>query len=293
MARTIPPHSADVEAGRLRLFAKATGETRAEYLDEDAARAAGHPALLGAADLRALPRPRASPIRSRGSSTWASIIARVLHGGERVPLLRADLCRRPAHVGRASPTSCRRRAAARPSSSRTPTSPIRHGVKVAEMRATIVVRRPDRSDIRCRSMNPYRSPSTPSTSATRCRRSRCRRSRARRSRSSPARRATTIPIHIDSDFARAAGMPDVFAHGMLSMAWLGRLLTNWAPQRDLREFGVRFTAMTRVGEAIVCTGRRHRQARARRRAAGAGRGRRRRTTSGEVKVAGDALIALR
>jgi acyl dehydratase len=63
------------------------------------------------------------------------------------------------------------------------------------------------------------------------------------------------PIHVDVDFARAAGMPDVVAHGMLSMAWLGRLLTNWAPQRELREFSVRFTAMTHVGERIVCTGR--------------------------------------
>ena len=63
------------------------------------------------------------------------------------------------------------------------------------------------------------------------------------------------PIHIDSDFARAAGMPDVFAHGMLSMAWLGRLLTQWAPQENLREFSVRFAAMTQIGEQIVCTGR--------------------------------------
>jgi acyl dehydratase len=63
------------------------------------------------------------------------------------------------------------------------------------------------------------------------------------------------PIHLDIDFARAAGMPDVFAHGMLLMAWLGRLLTNWAPQRDLREFGVRFSAITNVGERITCTGR--------------------------------------
>ena len=63
------------------------------------------------------------------------------------------------------------------------------------------------------------------------------------------------PMHIDIDFARAAGMPDVFAHGMLSMAWLGRLLTNWAPQRDLREFSVRFSAITHVGERIVCKGR--------------------------------------
>ena len=63
------------------------------------------------------------------------------------------------------------------------------------------------------------------------------------------------PIHVDVDFARAAGMPDVVAHGMLSMAWLARLVTNWAPQQDLREFSVRFTAITHVGERIVCTGR--------------------------------------
>jgi acyl dehydratase len=63
------------------------------------------------------------------------------------------------------------------------------------------------------------------------------------------------PIHVDADFARAAGMPDVVAHGMLLMAWLGRLLTRWAPQRDLREFGVRFSATTQIGERITCTGR--------------------------------------
>ena len=34
------------------------------------------------------------------------------------------------------------------------------------------------------------------------------------------------PIHIDLDFARKAGMKDVFAHGMLSMAFLGRLMAN-------------------------------------------------------------------
>jgi acyl dehydratase len=46
IGRVLAPHSADVEAGRLRLFAKAIGETRPEYTDEAAARAAGHPALL-------------------------------------------------------------------------------------------------------------------------------------------------------------------------------------------------------------------------------------------------------
>jgi len=45
VGRTYAPYSATVEAGRLRLFAKAIGETRPEYVDEDAARAAGHPGL--------------------------------------------------------------------------------------------------------------------------------------------------------------------------------------------------------------------------------------------------------
>ncbi|HEU0199882.1 MAG TPA: MaoC family dehydratase [Burkholderiaceae bacterium] len=63
------------------------------------------------------------------------------------------------------------------------------------------------------------------------------------------------PIHVDTDFARKAGMPDVFAHGMLSMAYLGRLLTHWAPQHALRSFNTRFVAITQVGDRITCTGR--------------------------------------
>ena len=63
------------------------------------------------------------------------------------------------------------------------------------------------------------------------------------------------PIHIDLDYARRAGMPDVLAHGMLGMAWLGRLLTGWAPQSRLRRFDVRFQGITHLGNAIRCTGR--------------------------------------
>jgi len=62
------------------------------------------------------------------------------------------------------------------------------------------------------------------------------------------------PMHVDSDYAKAGGSPDVFAHGMLSMGYLGRLLTNWVPQRQLRDYGVRFVAITQVGEAITCSG---------------------------------------
>jgi acyl dehydratase len=62
------------------------------------------------------------------------------------------------------------------------------------------------------------------------------------------------PIHVDIDFAKHSGMPDVFAHGMLSMAYLGRLLTNWVPQEAIRSFAVRFASITHVGDAITCRG---------------------------------------
>lgn len=63
------------------------------------------------------------------------------------------------------------------------------------------------------------------------------------------------PIHIDLDFAQKSGMPDVFAHGMLSMAWLGRLLTQWVPQRQIVEFNARFAGITHLADQPHCTGR--------------------------------------
>ncbi|RDE51260.1 MAG: dehydratase [Candidatus Accumulibacter meliphilus] len=63
------------------------------------------------------------------------------------------------------------------------------------------------------------------------------------------------PLHLDQDYVRSKGMKDVFAHGMLGMAYLGRLLTQWVPQEAIRTFGVRFTAITWIGESMVCTGK--------------------------------------
>jgi acyl dehydratase len=63
------------------------------------------------------------------------------------------------------------------------------------------------------------------------------------------------PVHIDLDVARQAGMPDVFAQGMLGMAWLGRLLTGWAPQSRLRRFDARFQGITHLGNAMRCSGK--------------------------------------
>jgi acyl dehydratase len=45
IGHSLPPFEVDVEKGRLRFFAKATGQTDPVYSDEAAAQAAGHPSL--------------------------------------------------------------------------------------------------------------------------------------------------------------------------------------------------------------------------------------------------------
>jgi acyl dehydratase len=61
------------------------------------------------------------------------------------------------------------------------------------------------------------------------------------------------PIHVDTDYARAAGMDDVIAHGMLAMAYAARLVTGWVPQRAIERLSARFVAITQVGDALRCT----------------------------------------
>ena len=62
------------------------------------------------------------------------------------------------------------------------------------------------------------------------------------------------PIHIDVDFAQQAGYPDVFAHGMLVMAYMGQAVTNWLPPNRLISFSARFKAITQLGDVLSCSG---------------------------------------
>lgn len=61
------------------------------------------------------------------------------------------------------------------------------------------------------------------------------------------------PIHVDTDFAKAAGYDDVFVHGMLSMAILGRLLSSWTEQKNVKSFSVRFMAITQVLDEVTAS----------------------------------------
>ena len=63
------------------------------------------------------------------------------------------------------------------------------------------------------------------------------------------------PIHQDAAFAKAAGMGDVFAHGMLSMGFVAQSVTDWFGVGTVRKLGVRFAALVRLGDVVTCRGK--------------------------------------
>jgi len=139
IGHTLPPHSADVEAGRLRLFAKATGETRPEYCDEAAARAAGHPSLPAPPTFAAclyldVPDPFAW-YRELGVD-----IGRVLHGAQGfryfAPIYAGDRLTFASRIG----NLFRKKNGALTFIIREIEVTNQTGLRVAEMRSTVVVR---------------------------------------------------------------------------------------------------------------------------------------------------------
>lgn len=50
-------------------------------------------------------------------------------------------------------------------------------------------------------------------------------------------------IHLDEEFAKSVGLPDVIAHGMLTMALAGNVVTNWLKDIDaIKSFSVKFSS---------------------------------------------------
>ncbi len=63
------------------------------------------------------------------------------------------------------------------------------------------------------------------------------------------------PIHLDDTYARQAGLDGVIAHGMLTMAQVGALLTDWmGAEGTLKDFEVKFQKMVHPGDHITCSG---------------------------------------
>jgi acyl dehydratase len=59
------------------------------------------------------------------------------------------------------------------------------------------------------------------------------------------------PLHTDEVYTvQVAGYPSVFAHGMLTMALTGKMLTNYVGADRLTKFGVRFSRQVWPGDTL-------------------------------------------
>jgi acyl dehydratase len=63
------------------------------------------------------------------------------------------------------------------------------------------------------------------------------------------------PIHHDEEFARMAGNPTVFGHGMLTAGFLAKCVTDVVGVENLRRYKVRFPTRVWPGDTISCKGR--------------------------------------
>ena len=94
IGKAIPEFRTVAEAGQLRFFAKATGETNPIYFDESAARDAGHP------NLPLPPTFLFSLELHQPDTSWRDEIgiqvARILHGEQSFSYHRLALCGRRA-----------------------------------------------------------------------------------------------------------------------------------------------------------------------------------------------------
>lgn len=63
------------------------------------------------------------------------------------------------------------------------------------------------------------------------------------------------PIHTDPATAREAGLGGVIAHGLLGMAFLGQLMTDWLGDPGaLKHLRCRFSKMVRPGDTVTAKG---------------------------------------
>ncbi|MHB8074185.1 MaoC family dehydratase [Desulfosporosinus fructosivorans] len=63
------------------------------------------------------------------------------------------------------------------------------------------------------------------------------------------------PIHLDDNYARQAGLGGMIAHGMLTMAQMAAMLTDWIGKEGrISKLDVRFVQVVRPGDKITFGG---------------------------------------
>lgn len=62
------------------------------------------------------------------------------------------------------------------------------------------------------------------------------------------------PLHFDDEVGNRSGFGGVIAHGMLIMGFAAQAITEWFPRKYLRNFGVRFVGVSKLGDEITISG---------------------------------------
>lgn len=249
VGQALKPYSVGVEKAQLRFFAKATGQTDPVYFDETAAREAGYPNLpVPPTFLFCLETD--SPDRQEFLRLAGLDLGRLLHGEQ------SFVYHRPACAGdiltfepRITDIYSRRQGSLDFVVRETRVTDVMAN-HVADLRSIVIQRQPGPA-----ASGTMNAPAHPENTLGKA---------LPTLKLPPVDRAMLAlyarasgdhnPIHIDIDFARKAGMSDVFAHGMLSMAFLGRMLTDAVSQHRLLEFHVRFLSIVQLGDQLTCTG---------------------------------------
>lgn len=63
------------------------------------------------------------------------------------------------------------------------------------------------------------------------------------------------PLHTVHAFGEKAGFGGVIAHGMLSMGFVGQVMTDWVGNEALAKLSVNFRAITKPKDVITCKGK--------------------------------------
>jgi len=64
------------------------------------------------------------------------------------------------------------------------------------------------------------------------------------------------PIHVDEEFAKNTPQKTVIAHGMMTMGYVARMLTDWLPDpTHLKRLKVEFRGMVFPGDTVTCKGK--------------------------------------
>ncbi len=62
------------------------------------------------------------------------------------------------------------------------------------------------------------------------------------------------PVHHDEEFARAVGLPSVFAMGLMHGGFLSKTLTDWAGGGTVKRYKIRFATIVWPKDTITCKG---------------------------------------